>query len=48
MSIALIIGITIAYACVAILECAHMRYGTGLVFGGYAIANIGLIWGMAQ
>lgn len=43
MSAGLIAAVTVVYAGVAVLEFTAGRYGMGVVFSGYAFANIGLI-----
>lgn len=44
MSLWLIIAVTLAYAFTAISLFAHSKYGMGIVFTGYAIANLGFIY----
>lgn len=47
MSIALVILVTLAYSGVAASEVVKRNYPLALVFGGYALANVGLIAGMS-
>ena len=42
----LLIAITIAYAVVGLDFARLGNYPLGLVFGAYALANVGLIWSM--
>ena len=42
----LLVGITIAYAFIGLDLWRIGNHPMGLVFGAYALANVGLIWSM--
>lgn len=46
MSIFLILVVTFIYAGVALNEALSRNFAMAVVFGGYALANIGLMAGM--
>ena len=47
MSTWLVIAVTFAYAATAVDLLMRKDYGHALMFAGYAIANVGLIWAIA-
>ena len=48
MSTTLIIGVTLAYVGVCVSESLRGNYPYAIVFGGYALANIGMIMGLPK
>ena len=46
MSTPLIVLVTFCYLGVAASEALKKNYGMAIVFGGYSVANIGLIMGI--
>lgn len=48
MSAGLVALVTAIYFCASAIELFHRRFDSALILGGYAIANIGLIWGLAR
>lgn len=46
MSTALVVLVTVCYVGVSASEAANSNFPLSLVFGGYALANIGLLWAM--
>ena len=48
MGIPLVIVVTLIYASVGVGECRMGRWGLGIMFVGYAIANLGIIWQMSK
>lgn len=43
LSQALTLGVTVGYLGIAVAHVISGRYGFGLTFAGYAIANLGII-----
>jgi hypothetical protein len=44
----LVVGVTITYAVAAVLYAVKRNWPSCVVFAGYAVANVGVLWALVR